>query len=164
MAKSVNKVILVGNVGKDPEVKYTPQGTAIARFSVATSERFKDKQGEWQDRTEWHSITAWQKLAEIVGEYVKKGNKIYIEGRLRTDSWDDQKTGEKKYRTEIVANDIVLLGGRGGGEGGGEEGGGGFRRKESSSGGGFDQRPSGGNDFDSAPAASTGITDDDIPF
>lgn len=163
MAKSVNKVILVGNIGKDPEVKYTPQGTAVARFSVATSDRYKDKQGEWQDRTEWHSVTAWQRLAEIVGEYVKKGNKIYVEGRLRTDSWEDQKTGEKKYRTEIVANDIVLLGGRGE-SGGGEEGGSGFRRG-ASSGGNFDQRPSGGNDFDSAPAGGHGeITDDDIPF
>ncbi len=165
MAKSVNKVILVGNLGKDPEVKYTPQGTAIARFSLATNERYKDKQGEWQDRTEWHNIVAWQRLAEIVGEYVKKGSKIYIEGRLTTNSWEDQKTGEKKYRTEIVANDLVLLSGRGD-AGGGEEGGGGFRRKEAS-GGGFDQRPSGGgNDFDThAPAASHGeITDDDIPF
>jgi single-strand DNA-binding protein len=163
MPKSVNKVILIGNLGKDPEVKYTPQGTAVAKFSIATSERYKDKQGEWQDRTEWHNIVAWQKLAEIIGEYVKKGNKIYIEGRLTTNSWEDQKTGEKKYRTEIVANDIVLLGGRGEGGGGGEEGGG-FRRKESS--GGFDQRPAaGGHDFDSAPAANHGeITDDDIPF
>ena len=160
MAKSVNKVILVGNLGKDPEVKYTPQGTAVARFSLATNERYKDKQGEWQDRTEWHNIVAWQRLAEIVGEYVKKGSKIYIEGRLTTNSWEDQKTGEKKCRTEIVANDLVLLSGRGE-SGGGDEGGGSFRRKESS-GSNFDQR-SGGNDFDSAPA-SQGITDDDIPF
>jgi len=163
MAKSVNKVILVGNLGKDPEVKYTPQGTAVAKFSVATSERYKDKQGEWQDRTEWHNIVAWQKLAEIIGEYVKKGNKIYIEGRLTTNSWEDQKTGEKKYRTEVVANEIVLLGGRGD-SGGGEEGGGGFKRG-AASGGGFDQRPAaGGHDFDSAPANSGQITDDDIPF
>ena len=166
MAKSVNKVILVGNLGKDPEVKYTPQGTAVAKFSLATNERYKDKQGEWQDRTEWHNIVAWQRLAEIVGEYVKKGSKIYIEGRLTTNSWEDQKTGEKKYRTEIVANDLVLLSGRGEGGGGGEEGGGGgYRRGGASSGGGnLDQR-SGGNDFDSAPAANSGqITDDDIPF
>jgi single-strand DNA-binding protein len=162
MAKSVNKVILIGNLGKDPEVKYTPQGTAVARFSLATNERYKDKQGEWQDRTEWHNIVAWQRLAEIVGEYVKKGSKIYIEGRLTTNSWEDQKTGEKKYRTEIVANDLVLLSGRG--EGGGEEGGGGnYRRGAASS--NFDQR-SAGNDFDShAPAGNHGeITDDDIPF
>ena len=160
MPKSVNKVILIGNLGKDPEVKYTPQGTAIARFSLATNERYKDKQGEWQDRTEWHNIVAWQRLAEIVGEYVKKGSKLYIEGRLTTNSWEDQKTGEKKYRTEIVANDLVLLSGRG--EGGEEGGGGGFRRG-ASSGGGFDQR-SNSNDFDTAPAGNTAITDDDIPF
>src|SRR2546423_15618323 len=119
MAKSVNKVILIGNLGKDPEVKFTPSGTAVAKFSLATNERFKDKSGEWQDRTEWHSIVAWQRLAEIVGEYVKKGSKVYIEGSLRTSSWEDKQSGEKKYRTEIVAQDLVLLGGRGEGSGGG---------------------------------------------
>src|SRR5712692_11926023 len=122
MPKSVNKVILIGNLGKDPEVKFTPQGTAVAKFSLATNERYKDKSGEWQDRTEWHNIVAWAKLAEICGEYLKKGGKVYIEGRIRTDSWDDKTSGEKKYRTEIVANDMVLLGGRGEGAGGGEEG------------------------------------------
>src|SRR5437016_11691490 len=124
MSKSVNKVILIGNLGKDPEVKFTPQGTAVAKFSLATNERYKDKSGEWQDRTEWHNIVAWQRLAEIAGEYLKKGRSVYIEGRLRTDSWDDKETGQKKYRTEIVANDLVLLGGReaGGGSGSGEEG------------------------------------------
>src|SRR6516164_3279372 len=120
MAKSVNKVILVGNLGKDPEVKYTPSGVPVAKFSLATNERYKDKAGEWQDRTEWHNIVAWQRLAEIVGEYVKKGSKIYIEGRLQTSSWEDKQSGEKKYRTEIVVNDLVLLGGRG--EGGDFEG------------------------------------------
>src|SRR6516164_7447459 len=110
MAKSVNKVILVGNLGKDPEVKYTPSGVPVAKFSLATNERYKDKSGEWQDRTEWHNIVAWQRLAEIVGEYVKKGSKIYIEGRLQTSSWEDKQSGEKKYRTEIVAQDLVLLG------------------------------------------------------
>src|SRR6266852_5312782 len=83
MAKSVNKVILVGNLGKDPEVKYTPSGVPVAKFSIATNERFKDKAGEWQDRTEWHNIVVWQRLAEIIGEYVKKGSKVYIEGRLQ---------------------------------------------------------------------------------
>ena len=110
--KSVNKVILIGNLGKDPEVKYTPSGVPVAKFSIATNERFKDKAGEWQDRTEWHNIVAWQRLAEIVGEYVKKGSEIYIEGRLQTSSWEDKQSGEKKYRTEIVASDLVLLGGR----------------------------------------------------
>jgi single-strand DNA-binding protein len=110
MAKSVNKVILVGNLGKDPEVKFTPSGVPVAKFSLATNERFKDKGGEWQDRTEWHNIVAWQRLAEIIGEYVKKGSKVYIEGRLQTSSWEDKQSGEKKYRTEVVASDLVLLG------------------------------------------------------
>src|SRR5215471_6089778 len=112
MPKSVNKVILVGNVGKDPEVKYAPSGVALAKFSLATNERFKDKSGEWQDRTEWHNVLAWQRLAEIVGEYVHKGAKLYIEGKLQTSSWEDRNSGERKYRTEIVARDIVLLGSR----------------------------------------------------
>ncbi|HLY99592.1 MAG TPA: single-stranded DNA-binding protein [Candidatus Angelobacter sp.] len=156
MAKSVNKVILVGNLGKDPEVKFTPNGTAVAKFSLATNERYKDKGGEWQDRTEWHNIVAWQRLAEIVGEYVKKGSKLYIEGRLQTSSWEDKQSGEKKYRTEIVASDLVLLSGRG-------EGGGDFegrsRGASAHSGGAetaFDQRP--------AHTEEAQITDDDIPF
>ncbi len=109
MPKSVNKVILVGNVGADPEVKYTPSGIPVGKFSLATNERFKNKSGEWQDRTEWHNIVAWQRLAEIVGEYVSKGSKVYIEGKLQTSSWEDRQSGEKKYRTEIVARDLVLL-------------------------------------------------------
>src|SRR5207248_7310098 len=108
-----NKVSLVENLAKEPEIKYTPSGTAVAKFSLATNERYKDKAGEWQDRTEWHNIVAWQRLAEIVGEYVKKGNKLYIEGRLQTSSWDDKESGQKKYKTEVIAHDLVLLGGRG---------------------------------------------------
>jgi single-strand DNA-binding protein len=160
MAKSVNKVILVGNLGKDPEVKFTPSGVPVAKFSLATNERFKDKGGEWQDRTEWHNIVAWQRLAEIIGEYVKKGSKIYIEGRLQTSSWEDKQSGEKKYRTEVVASDLVLLGGRG--EGGG--GGGDFEGRSSSRGGGassFDQRAS--HSEEHAPPSAE-ITDEDIPF
>lgn len=110
MPKSVNKVILVGNIGKDPDVKYTPNGVPVAKFSLATNERFKDKSGEWQERTEWHNVIAWQRLAEIVGEYVQKGNKLYVEGRLQTSSWEDRQSGDKKYKTEIVAHDLVLLG------------------------------------------------------
>ena len=121
MAKSVNKVILVGNVGQDPEVKYTPRGVPVARLSLATNERFKDKNDQWQDRTEWHSIVAWQRLAEIVGEYVRKGTKLYAEGKLQTTSWQDRQSGEKKYRTEIVARDIILLGSRENGEKGAAE-------------------------------------------
>ena len=110
MPKSVNKVILVGNVGKDPEIKYSPSGTSIAKFSLATNEKYKDRSDEWQERTEWHNIVAWQRLAEIVGEYVTKGAKLYIEGKLQTSSWEDRGSGTKKYRTEIVARDLVLLG------------------------------------------------------
>src|ERR1700747_1613568 len=113
MAKSVNKVILVGNVGQDPEVKYTPSGIPVARVSLATNERFKDGNDQWQARTEWHIIVAWQRLAEIVGEYVRKGTKLYIEGKLQTTSWQDRQSGEKKYRTEIFARDVVRLGSRG---------------------------------------------------
>jgi single-strand DNA-binding protein len=159
MAKSVNKVILVGNLGKDPEVKYTPSGTPVAKFSLATNERYKDKGGEWQDRTEWHNIVAWQRLAEIVGEYVKKGSKIYLEGRLQTSSWEDKQSGEKKYRTEIVASDLVLLGGRGDGGGGGDYEGRSARGSSSGSSNSFDQRTP--HNDEHAPAE---ITDEDIPF
>jgi single-strand DNA-binding protein len=164
MAKSVNKVILVGNLGKDPEVKFTPQGTAVAKITVATSSSYKDKQsGEWKETTEWHNVVLWQRTAEIAGEYLKKGSKVYIEGRLQTRSWDDKTSGQKKYMTEVVANELVLLGGRGEGGGGGQVGysGGG---RASSGADSFDQ--SGGpNDFDSQPAGrGTEITDDDIPF
>lgn len=152
MAKSVNKVILIGNLGKDPEVKFTPSGVPVAKFSLATNERYKDKSGEWQDRTEWHNIVVWQRLAEIVGEYVKKGSKIYIEGRLQTSSWEDKQSGEKKYRTEIVANDLVLLSGRGEGDGEGR----GSRAPAASA---MDQRPS-----QTDEAAHAEITDEDIPF
>jgi single-strand DNA-binding protein len=157
MAKSVNKVILVGNLGKDPEVKYTPNGVPVAKFSLATNERYKDKSGEWQDRTEWHNIVAWQRLAEIVGEYVKKGSKIYIEGRLQTSSWEDKQSGEKKYRTEIVASDMVLLSGRG--EGGGEHEGRSSRGASATA--SFDQRTSHSDEHAPHPAE---ITDEDIPF
>lgn len=117
MPKSVNKVILVGNVGKDPEVRYSPSGTPVAKFSLATNEKFKDRSGEWQDRVEWHTIVAWQRLAEIVGEFVATGSKVYIEGKLQTSSWEDRQSGQTKYRTEIVARDLVLLGARGNGTG-----------------------------------------------
>lgn len=159
MAKSVNKVILIGNLGKDPEVKYTPQGTAVAKFTLATNDRYKDKEGNWQDRTEWHNITCWARTAEIAGEYLKKGRTVYVEGSLRTDSWDDKQTGQKRYSTYVNASDLVLLGG---GRGEGEGGGSGYNRQRS--GNDFDQS-SGHNDFDSAPASKgTEITDEDIPF
>lgn len=155
--KSVNKVILIGNLGKDPEVKYTPSGTPVAKITLATNERYKDKSGEWQDRTEWHNVVLWQRLAEIAGEYLKKGGKVYIEGRLQTRSWEDKQTNQKKYMTEVVANDLVLLGGRGDGSGGGGEHSAGSR----SAGNNFDQRTP---EPEPAAAASTPISDEDIPF
>jgi single-strand DNA-binding protein len=156
MARSVNKVILIGHLGKDPEVKYTPSGTPVAKFTLATNERYKDKEGNWQDRTEWHNLVAWQRTAEIVGEYCKKGSQIFVEGRLRTDSWDDKETGQKKYRTEIVINELVLLGGRQ--QSTGEEGGG-YSRGKSAPANNMDQRSP-----EPEPAAGTQITDEDIPF
>ena len=150
--KSVNKVILLGNVGKDPEIRTTGGGTIVANFGLATTERAKDPQGNWQDKTEWHNIVAYGRVAEIIRDYVKKGAKLYVEGRIQTRSWDDQASGQKKYRTEIIVNDIVLLSGRGEGE----SGGGGTRSNTSS----FDQRaPVHHEEF-----AGTEITDDDIPF
>jgi single-strand DNA-binding protein len=105
----VNKVILVGNLGADPTLRYTPNGTAVANFSLATSERFTNKAGEKETRTEWHRVVAWAKLAEICNEYLKKGKQVYIEGRLQTRSWDDQ-NGNKKYTTEVIAQNMVMLG------------------------------------------------------
>ena len=151
MARSVNKVILVGNVGKDPEIKFAANGNAVASFSLATTDRTKDPGGNWTDRTEWHNLVAFQRTAEIVRDYVKKGSKLYIEGRIQTRSWEDKETKEKRYRTEIVVNDLVLLSGRGEGESGG-----GSRASSS-----FDQRPPAHAD---ELVQSTEITDEDIPF
>jgi single-strand DNA-binding protein len=153
--KSVNKVILIGNLGKDPEVKYTQSGLPVARITLATNERFKDKGGEWQDRTEWHNVVLWQRMAEIAGEYLKKGSKVYIEGRLQTRSWEDKNTNQKKYMTEVVANDLVLLGGRG--ESGADDSAGGRARAASAN--SFDQRTP-----EPEPAGASPITDEDIPF
>lgn len=107
MAKSLNRVMLIGNLGKDPEVKHTQSGTAVAKLSIATNQRFKDKAGDWKDRTEWHTVILWARLAEIAGEYLKKGSKVFIEGRLTTRSWDDK--GTKRYSTEVVCEDLVML-------------------------------------------------------
>ena len=155
MAKSVNKVILLGNVGKDPEIKSLPSGQAVANFSIATSDRYKDKQDQWQDRTEWHNVTAYARLAEIVRDYVKKGNKLYVEGRLTTRSWDDKESGKKVYRTEIIVSDLSLLSGKGEGDGGSSSGG--YSKGNTAS---FDQRSSAPHD----DFGDQGITDDDIPF
>jgi single-strand DNA-binding protein len=106
---SVNKVILVGNLGKDPEVRYTASGTAVANFTLATSERFKDRDGNPQERTEWHNIVAWRQLAEICGKYLVKGKQVYIEGKIQTRAWEDR-DGNKRYTTEIVADQMQMLG------------------------------------------------------
>lgn len=167
MAKGVNKVILLGNVGKDPEMRATQGGTVVANFTLATADRQKDQTGNWVDKTEWHNLIAFGRTAEIVRDYVKKGSQLYIEGKIQTRSWDDKESGQKKYRTEIIVNDMSLLGGRAGGEGGGggQYSGGRSSGGYSQAGGGnygntasFDQRAP-QNDF-----ANEGITDDDIPF
>ena len=155
MAKSVNKVILLGNVGKDPEIKSTPSGTMIANLTLATSDRYQDQGGNWQDRTEWHNLVAFKRTAEIIRDYVKKGSKLYVEGKIQTRSWDDKETGAKRYRTEIIVNDLSLLSGR-------DEGGssGGYSRSSGSS-SSYDQRgPQPVDDI----SQSAEISDDDIPF
>jgi single-strand DNA-binding protein len=149
MSASVNKVILIGRLGKDPEIRSTPQGTTVAKFTLATDERFTDRSGEKQERTEWHNIVAWSKLAEICGQYLKKGKLVYIEGSLRTDSWDDKESGQKRYRTEIVAQNMQMLDRKGdeGGGGGSYSGGGSYAKKGSS-----------------APAPDTMEDDEEVPF
>ncbi|HEX9459114.1 MAG TPA: single-stranded DNA-binding protein [Thermoanaerobaculia bacterium] len=147
MAGSVNRVILVGRLGKDPEIRSIPSGTSVAKFSLATDERFTDKNGEKQERTEWHNIVAWGKLAEICGQYLRKGKLVFIEGSIRTESWDDKETGVKKYRTEIIAKDMQMLEKKGDDEGG-YSGGGGYRKPASSG----------------APAGPAMDDDDEVPF
>jgi single-strand DNA-binding protein len=148
----VNKVILVGNLGRDPERRSTASGQQVATFSVATSRRWRDRDGNRQEQTEWHNVVCWGRQAEVAGEYLKKGRQIYVEGRLQTRSWDDKQTGEKKYRTEVICENFQMLGQRGDGGGGG--------------------------DYASAPAGDRGaaepdfgggggggsVDDDDIPF
>jgi single-strand DNA-binding protein len=174
MARGINKVILVGNLGNDPEVRYTTSGTAIASLSIATSESWTDKQsGEKQERTEWHRVKMFGRLAEIAGEYLKKGRQVYIEGSLRTDKYTD-KAGVEKYSTDIIASEMQMLGGN---EGGGGGGGGGQRERPQSSGGGQQRQgggnygnPSRGSDDHGAPSrqspapADSGFADDEIPF
>lgn len=113
--KSLNKVLLIGNLGRDPELSYTAGGVAVAKFSIATNERWKDQEGNVQERVEWHNIVAWRKLAEICGQYLKKGSKVYLEGRLQTRSWDDKNTGVKRYATDVIADDLIMLDARGAG-------------------------------------------------
>lgn len=142
--RGVNKVILIGNLGRDPEIRYTRDGTAVANLNIATSDSWKDAQGERQERTEWHRVVAWDKLAEIAKEYLSKGRQVYIEGRLQTRSWDD-KDGNKRYTTEVRADQMVMLGGRGGDDG--------ARGAESP--------PGPPDDFTPEPFKAT---DEDVPF
>jgi single-strand DNA-binding protein len=154
MAKGVNKVFLLGNVGKDPEIRSTAGGMTVASFSLATADRQKDAQGNWADKTEWHNIVCFQRTAEVVRDYVKKGSQLLVEGKIQTRSWDDKTSGEKKYKTEILCNELTLLGGKPAGEGAST---GGYSRSNTSS---YDQRtPTNAADY-----SDVGITDDDIPF
>ena len=138
----VNKVILVGNLGRDPEVRSTTSGQTVANFSLATNRRWRDKDGNRQEQTEWHNIVVWGRQAEVAGQYLTKGRQIYIEGRLQTRSWDDRQSGEKKYRTEVVCENFQMLGQRGDGQDGG-----------------------GGEPAPEPPAGfDAGAEDDDIPF
>lgn len=171
MARGINKVILVGNLGADPEVRYTGGGTAIASLRIATSEQWTDKQsGQKQERTEWHRVKLFGRLAEIAGEYLKKGRQVYIEGSLRTDKYTD-KDGIERYSTDIIANDLQMLGG-GGAEGGGGAVGGGGGYRERPQGGGSRQGGQGGGDYGNAPQrqstppmeSNNNFDDDDIPF
>jgi single-strand DNA-binding protein len=172
MARGINKVILIGHLGQDPEVRALPSGSSIANLRIATTESWKDKQsGEFKEQTEWHTVVLFGRTAEVAAEYLKKGSQVFIEGRLRTRKWQD-KTGNDRYSTEIVGNDMQMLGGRGqgGGAGGGEGG------RQAHSGGGRDagrgaggaaagNASGGGGEFSDAPATSTEHDfDDDIPF
>ncbi len=159
---SVNKVILVGNLGRDPETRYMPDGGAITNISIATTSQWKDKNGEKQEATEWHRVAFFGKLAEIAGEYLKKGSQVYVEGKLRTRKWQD-KDGADKYTTEVIADAMQMLGSR---QGMGGEGGGDYARSSSGSPGG---PPSGGSTSKPAGASKGGAAkfddmDDDIPF
>ncbi|HLV96236.1 MAG TPA: single-stranded DNA-binding protein [Candidatus Acidoferrales bacterium] len=160
----VNKVILVGRLGRDPETRYTSSGQAVCNFTMATDESFKSRSGEKQQRTEWHRIVMWGKLAEIAQQYLKKGQLVYIEGRLQTRQWDDKRDGSKKTTTEIVANSMKMLGGRGEGAAAGASAGGGTMAGASGGGSGrhdeFEPAPA----PDESQAPSPEISDEDIPF
>ena len=154
MARGVNKVILIGNLGQDPEVKYMPNGNAVANVTIATSESWKDKNtGESVDKTEWHRVVFFRRLAEIVGEYLKKGSKVYIEGKLQTRKWQD-KNGKDNWTTEIIANEMQMLDSRGGGSGD-------FNQNQ---GGGQQQSAPQSEPSQAAPAPMNNDFDDDIPF
>ncbi len=156
MAKGTNKALLLGNVGKDPEIRSTNSGTIVATFSLATADRQKDSSGNWTDKTEWHNLVAFNRTAEVIRDYVKKGTQLFIEGKIQTRSWDDKASGEKKYRTEILIDELTLLG----------------NRQSSGDSGSSTRRSDNARQFGQSRASSTedyayaseGITDDDIPF
>jgi single-strand DNA-binding protein len=151
MAKGLNKVFLLGNVGKDPEIRSTAGGMTVASFTLATADRKKDG-ANWVDSTEWHNIVCFQRTAEIVRDYVKKGSQILVEGKITNRSWDDKESGQKRYKTEILVNELTLLGGKAGGSEGGS-----YTKSNTASYG--SSAPASQPDY-----ADTGITDDDIPF
>ncbi|MCB1645635.1 MAG: single-stranded DNA-binding protein [Pseudomonadales bacterium] len=165
--RGINKVILVGNLGQDPETRYMPSGGAVTNISIATSETWKDKaSGQDQERTEWHRVVFFNRLAEIAGQYLKKGSKVYVEGSLRTRSWDDQQTGQKRYATEIVAREMQMLDSRGEGGmgGGGNFGGGGNDYQSNAPQGGGNNQGGGQNSMPDFGAPPADDFDDDIPF
>ena len=172
----LNKVMLIGHLGRDPEVRATPSGTPVANFTMATNRKWNDRDGNRQEETEWHRIVCFGRRAEIAGQYLTRGKLIYVEGRIQSRSWDDQKTGEKRYMTEIICDNFQMLGGRGGVVGGGGGGGGGYNQGGYSppgGGGGYGGGPSGqggpppADDFGGGGAGGGGYgpeDDDDIPF
>lgn len=162
MAKALNRVTLLGNLGQDPEFKVTPQGSSVCTLNLATTESYKDKNsGEWKDTTEWHRITLWDSLADTANKYLKKGNKVYIEGKLKTRSYDD-KDGVKRYVTEVQGQSLIMMGG-GSGEGGGNYGSnsGGYNRNESSN-SSNNSNNSGGNT--ATTSYDNNDFDDEVPF
>ena len=157
MARGINKVILVGNLGQDPETRAMPSGKAVTNVRIATSDSWRDKQtGEQKEQTEWHTVVFFDRLAEIASEYLRKGSQVYVEGRLRTRKWQD-KSGNDRYTTEIVANEMQMLGRRGGGQMGGDGGRGGRRAEPS-------RAPAARDEFEAAPEGRGDEFDDEIPF
>jgi single-strand DNA-binding protein len=157
-----NKVFLLGNLGRDPEVRSLPSGQPVANFTMATSRKWRDRDGNQQEQTEWHQIVCFGRLAEIAGQYLTKGKQVFVEGRIQTRSWDDRNSGEKRYRTEVVADNFQMLGGPGGGGGGGGRGGG--PDYDESDYGGSGSGSGGGPDAGSGGGSGGGEDDDDIPF
>ena len=158
-----NKVFLLGNLGRDPESRALPSGQPVANFPMATSRKWRDRDGNQQEQTEWHNIVCFGRLAEIAGQYLTKGKQVFVEGRIQTRSWDDRNTGEKRYRTEVVADNFQMLGGPGGG-GGGRGGGGYGDYDESQYGGSPGYGGEGGESGGSGGGGGGGGDDDDIPF